>query len=233
LERGNLKLLVYHQIDLPLINLGFELRANGKQSNEIRDIILKEYESLGIGIPTSKKRWHLVSKVVFNDNSTAEHILRFWNAIDEQERDELCICASLSAFPILNQVLDTVIQFNGIRGSVSQKEIRNRISKIHGARPSVKQTVQKCLQSLHKWNVIHSPKLGFYVPRDPVICTPIVGSTAIASQLQHSLSDGIRIENIDSKSPLSIWDFSSYYPDELHCVKLRVGAQGKEYVLNS
>ena len=35
----NLKLLVYHQIDLPLINLGFELRTTGKERKEIREII--------------------------------------------------------------------------------------------------------------------------------------------------------------------------------------------------
>lgn len=226
-----LKLLVYHQIDLPLINLGFELRTTGKERKEIREIILKEFESLGVGIPTSKKRWHLVSTVVFKDHPITEHIIRFWNVADEQERDEFCICASLSAFPILNQVLDTVVQLNGIRDSVSQTEIRNRISKIHGARSSVKQTVQKCLQSLNKWNVIHSPKLGFYIPRNPIICTSIVGSAAIASQLQHSLSDGIRIENIASKSPLSLWDFSSFTPDKFHCIQLRVGAQGREFVV--
>ena len=228
-----MKLSVYHQIDLPLINLGFELRANGKESNEIRGIILKEYESLGVGIPTSKKRWYLVSKVVFKEHPTTEHILRFWNAADEQERDELCICASLSAFPILNQVLDTVIQLNGIRDSVSQKEIRKKVSKIHGSRSSVKQSIQKCLQSLKSWGVIHSPNSGFYIPRDPISCTSIVGSAAIASQLQHSISDGIRIENLASKSPLSLWDFSSYASNESHCIQLRMGAQGREYVVNS
>ena len=226
-----MKLLVYHQIDLSLINLGFELRTVGKKRKEIREIILKVFESLGVGIPTSKKRWQLISTVVFKEHPVSKHILRFWNAAGEQERDEFCICASLLAFPILNQVLDTVVQLNGIRDSVSQTEIRNRISKIHGARSSVKQSVQKCLQSLNKWNVIHSPKPGYYIPRNPIICTSIVGSVAIASQLQHSLSDGIRIENVASKSPLSIWDFSSFTPDKFHCIQLRVGAQGREFVV--
>ena len=193
--------------------------------------MLSEFESLGFGMSTAEKRWHLVSTVGFKDHPITEHIIRFWNVADEQERDEFCICASLSAFPILNQVLDTVIQLNGIRDSVSQTEIRNRLSKIHGDRSSVKQTVRKCLQSLNKWGAINSPKLGFYVPRNPVICTSIVGSAAIASQLQHSLSDSIRIENIVSKSPLSLWDFSSFYPNESHCIQLRVGAQGREFVM--
>lgn len=226
-----MSLSVYHQIDLPLVELGFDLRSSGRSRLEIRDAVLLEYKRLGVGDSTAEKRWYLVASPVFSTNSITDHVVRYWNSTAEHDRKELCICACLGAFPVLNEVLDAVMHISAIRGTAAQMEVRMRLSKRYGARPSLKQAVQKCLQSLRSWEIITSPKPGVDVPRIPVICSSVVGSAAIASQMVHRFEDGLRIENVASRSPLSLWDFSTYAPNDGHCIDVRVGARGREYVV--
>ena len=225
-------LSVYHHIDLDMINLGFNLRSDQRRRPEIREVILQEYDHMGIRAATAEKRWTLVAAPVFAENPVSEHVIRFWSESDEGERRELCLCACLAAFPILNEVDDGIMQISGMRESASQKEIRQRLSKIHGGRPSLSQAIRKCIHSLLSWDIIRSPEKGVYVPRDPVLCNSVIGSAAIASQLIGQLQDGKRVEGITSRSPLSLWDFSSYAPGVGHCVDFRIAAHGREYVLS-
>ena len=103
-----MSLSIYHQIDLPLVELGFDLRSSGRSRLDIREAVLLEYKRLGVGDSTAEKRWYLVAAPVFKDNPVTNHVLMNWNDSSEVERRELCVCACLAAFPIMNEVVDAI-----------------------------------------------------------------------------------------------------------------------------
>lgn len=225
-----MSLTVYHQIDLPLVELAFDARNMGKTRDEIRDMIREEYKRMGVGISTADKRWYLVAGPVFSDNAVTKHALKYWSQLSSVDCHEMCVCACFAAFPVLAEVAEALMQLTGIRESAPQAKVRRRLMARHGDRASVRQAVQKCLQSMRSWKLITSPSPGVDEPRSPLFCSSVIGSAAIAAALMHRSEDSIRVENVSSRSLLSFWDLSNYSPGDGHCIDNRLGALGNEYV---
>lgn len=224
---------IYHEIDLPTVEVVLDQVVAGRDRKDIRATVLEQFAADGIAPVSAVERWKLAARPAYGTTSVHEHVRKYWNVVNSSERKELAICAAIASFPLLAESLDVLIQITTLRKRAKQSEIRARLVQNHGARRAVTDTIQKTLQSARRWGLIENYSPGVHRPRTPKETTSVVGSAAIGAYLLHAEMDSVRLENLTSSSILSLWDFSDYAPDGGQCIELRVGALGREYVLSN
>lgn len=201
---------IYHQIDLEVLDLVASLRAEGADTDEVNDELLRLGSQLGISGATIKKRTRPARKAWYSaDSLLVERAARLFHQANEDDRFALHVAVLIRAYPFFSDVLTEIGKALRLGSSVRQATIRDRLSRRYGQEGNVRQGVQKVLQSLVSWDKLEmTTETGVYRVADPRPVDEAVGEILVSSILQGGNNGALPLDGATTHPALFLFDIA-------------------------
>ena len=223
---------IYHQIDREILDIVADLHSKGCPRDEIRKEAIVLHSMMGIGPKTSEKRSRPAFKAwVSNPTNTSRYATELYPSCKDEERLALHVAMLYRSYPFFVDVMSTIGSQIQLGGRVNQGIIRNRILRSYGQGENARQAVQKVIQSLVSWGILHRTKTsGEYSFSEPFLISFEICEVLLSGFIEGSEIDAIAITEINKMPAMFPWKMCDIRSGKLNLLNTFIEGIGNEFV---